>query len=72
MAFAQFRIAHGSYPNELSELTPEYLPRAILNPFNAEAFRYRKDEAGMILSGVRSNGREPIEFRIRKRAPQSS
>jgi hypothetical protein len=71
-ALEQFRFAHGSYPDELSNLVPDYLPRAVLNPYDGKPFGYRKDETGVVLSGTRSHGREPIEFRFRKRAPQSS
>jgi hypothetical protein len=51
-ALEQFRADHGAYPNELSSLVPEYLPGPILDPFDGEPIRYRKDETGIVLRSV--------------------
>jgi hypothetical protein len=59
VALEQFHIAHGNYPNEASQLTPEYLPETILDPFDGESIRYRKDGAGFELHSVGSKLNDP-------------
>jgi hypothetical protein len=53
-ALEQFRSAHGSYPDALSNLVPKYFPGPVLDPFSGEPIRYRKDETGIVLGSVGS------------------
>jgi hypothetical protein len=74
VALEQFRIEHGSYPDDASKLIPEYLPSPILDPFNGEPLVYRKDGAGFVLHSVgsKSDGGNPdhrvgrITFAVRR------
>ena len=43
LALLAYRIDHEVYPKSLEELTPGYLPAAVLDPFSGEAFRYRAE-----------------------------
>jgi hypothetical protein len=53
LALEQFRAAHsGQYPGALSELTPDYLPAAPLDPFDGQPLRYRKQAAGYLLYSI--------------------
>ncbi len=53
LALEQFRAARGNrYPGALSELTPEYLPTPLLDPFDGQPLRYRKQGAGYVLYSI--------------------
>jgi hypothetical protein len=54
VALEQFRKAHSVYPNDLSELVPEYLSKAVLDPFDGAAIQYRKDGSRFVLRSIRS------------------
>ena len=51
-ALEQFRIEHGIYPNDLSDLIPQYFPGPGLDPFSGAPIRYQKDETGIVLRSV--------------------
>jgi len=56
VALEQFRAAHpGRYPAALSELTPNYLPAPLLDPFDGKPLRYRQKGAGYVLYSVGPN-----------------
>ena len=53
VALEQFRAAHlGRYPDSLSELAPDYLSGAPLDPFDGQSLRYRKENGGYLLYSV--------------------
>ncbi|MCH7751256.1 MAG: hypothetical protein IH898_03755 [Planctomycetes bacterium] len=43
LALLAYRLDHGEYPETLAQLTPDYLPEAVLDPFSGENFRYRAE-----------------------------
>lgn len=53
LALEQYRAGHnGQYPGALSDLTPDYLPAAPLDPFDGQPLRYRKQAAGYLLYSI--------------------
>jgi hypothetical protein len=53
VALEQFRTAHDNrYPATLSELTPNYLDATLMDPFDGQTLRYRKQGAGYVLYSV--------------------
>ena len=40
LALLAYRLDHEKYPETLAQLTPDYLPEAVLDPFSGENFRY--------------------------------
>ncbi len=42
IAIERFRIAHGGYPENLSELDPEFLDATFIDPWSMGPFRYRR------------------------------
>jgi len=69
VALEQFRAAHNNrYPSDLSQLTPEYLVGAVLDPFDGQPLRYKANGSGYVLysvgpdlrddSGLRMSGKE--------------
>ncbi|HTL17343.1 MAG TPA: hypothetical protein VL793_08905, partial [Patescibacteria group bacterium] len=53
-ALEQFRAEHGIYPDDPSQLMPQYLTNEILDPFDGGPICYRKDVTGFVLSYVSS------------------
>jgi hypothetical protein len=53
VALEQFRAAHDNrYPASLSELTPKYLDAPLMDPFDGQPLRYRKQDAGYVLYSI--------------------
>jgi len=53
VALEQFRAAHDNrYPAALSELTPNYLDATLMDPFDGQSLRYRKQGAGYVLYSI--------------------
>ena len=53
VALEQFRAAHNNrYPASLSELTPKYLDAPLMDPFDGQPLRYRKQDAGYVLYSI--------------------
>jgi hypothetical protein len=53
VALEQFRAAHNNrYPAGLSELTPDYLAATLMDPFDGQPLRYRKQDAGYVLYSI--------------------
>ncbi|HOB73753.1 MAG TPA: hypothetical protein PKG54_04435 [Phycisphaerae bacterium] len=46
LAAERFRLEKGRFPNQLAELTPEYLPEPPVDPFNGRILRYNVDAQG--------------------------
>ncbi len=53
VALEQFRAAHNNlYPAGLSELTPNYLVATLMDPFDGQPLRYRKQGDGYVLYSI--------------------
>jgi hypothetical protein len=53
VALEQFRAAHDNrYPATLSELTPNYLDATLMDSFDGQPLRYRKQGAGYVLYSI--------------------
>jgi hypothetical protein len=53
VALEQFRAAHNNrYPASLSELAPNYLDATLMDPFDGQPLRYRKQDAGYVLYSI--------------------
>ena len=53
VALEQFRAAHDNrYPTTLSELAPDYLNTTLMDPFDGQPLRYRKQGAGYVLYSI--------------------
>jgi len=53
LALEQFRAAHGNrYPAGLSDLIPTYLDAPLMDPFDGQPLRYRKQGAGYVLYSI--------------------
>jgi hypothetical protein len=58
-ALAAYRADHGSYPQQLGELSPRYLARVPVDVFaGGAALHYRRQDAGYLLYSVGPNGRD--------------
>jgi hypothetical protein len=58
-ALAEFRADHGSYPQQLGELSPRYLARVPVDIFAGDAtLHYQRQDAGYLLYSVGPNGRD--------------
>ena len=65
VALEQFRAAHNNrYPAGLSELTPDYLAATLMDPFDGQPLRFRKQGAGYMLysigSDLKDDGGKPM------------
>jgi hypothetical protein len=65
VALEQFRAAHNNrYPAGLSELTPDYLGAPLLDPFDGQPLRFRKQAAGYVIysigSDLKDDGGKPM------------
>ena len=65
LALEQFRAAHNNrYPAGLSELTPNYLVTILMDPFDGQPLRYRKQDDGYVLysigSDLKDDGGKPM------------
>jgi hypothetical protein len=64
LAIRRYRLDHGSDPNTLEELVPDYLPAVPRDPFAAGPLKYRPDGSGHRLWSVgpdgRNDGAEPM------------
>jgi hypothetical protein len=56
LALEQFRAARNNrYPAGLSELTPNYLVTILMDPFDGQPLRYRKQDDGYVLYSIGSD-----------------
>jgi len=65
VALEQFRAAHNNrYPIGLSELTPDYLVATLMDPFDGQPLRYRKQGDGYVLYSIgpdlKNDGGKPM------------
>ncbi len=57
IALKRFQLKHGYYPENISELTPEFLPTIPLDPVDGQPLRYRRNADGLfMLYSVGANG----------------
>jgi hypothetical protein len=54
VALRRYRLDYGSYPDDLSALTPAYLDQLPMNPVTGKPPTYARDGAGFTLSATRS------------------
>ena len=66
VALEQFRAAHHQYPSALSELTPTYSGAMLMDPFDGQPLRYRKQSAGYVLYSVGPNLKDDGGERMNK------
>ena len=52
LAAKRYRLTHGSWPQELSDMVPEFLDAVPRDPFGEEPMRYRQDENGVRIWSV--------------------
>ncbi len=58
LGLAGYHAAHGVYPRELAELTPEFLPELPKDPFSEKNYIYKSSESGYVLYSVGPNGKD--------------
>jgi hypothetical protein len=59
IAVKRYELKHGGYPENLSELTPDFLPSVPLDPVDGEPLHYRKNNQGtFLLYSVGPNGKD--------------
>jgi hypothetical protein len=54
----------GRYPDALSQLTPDYLAAAPVDPFDGQSLRYRKEAAGYLLYSIGPDLRDDSGWRM--------
>ena len=57
-ALAGYRAKFGSYPQELSQLAPRYIPKVPRDLFSGRSFRYEADSDDFLLYSVGTNGKD--------------
>lgn len=58
-ALERYRLKHGTYPESLTALVPEFLPRVPLDPGSRQPLQYRRTSDGLFrLWSVGSDGRD--------------
>ena len=59
IALKRFQLKHGSFPQQLAELTPEFLASVPLDPVDGQPLRYRLNADGSFtLYSVAENGKD--------------
>lgn len=56
VALRRYRLDHGSYPEVLPQLVPEYLPWVPIDPFTGRPLEYAKQAGGFELHAHRAKG----------------
>ena len=56
IAIEQYEAEHGTYPKELAELVPTYLPKIPTDPITDGPFAYRTTDTGYLLYSLGGNG----------------
>jgi hypothetical protein len=49
---SRYRIANGTIPDQLASLSPRFLPRELLDPFDGKPLRYKKDGNAYVVYSV--------------------
>jgi hypothetical protein len=63
IACERFRLKHNRWPENLAELSPEFLPAVPLDPYDGQPLRYTKLEDGVIIHSI---GPKPEPGRARR------
>ena len=58
MAAARFHGAHGSWPENLNELKPQFLDSVSTDPFDGAPLRYRRLNKGCVIYSIDSDGQD--------------
>lgn len=58
VALRRYRLDHGSYPDALAQLVPQYLPWVPIDPFSGHPPEYAKQAGGFELRAHRAKGHE--------------
>lgn len=56
VALAEHRLKHGSYPDSLQALTPDFLPSLPTDPFSGQPLHYQRHGSSYLLYSVGDNG----------------
>jgi hypothetical protein len=60
-ALERFRLAEGHLPDSLADLTPTFLDRVPLDPFDEKPVRYRKLPVGYVLYSIGRDGQDDFD-----------
>jgi hypothetical protein len=55
MAVERYRLAHGTLPETLADLVPDYLAETPLDPYDGKPLRYKKLEKGYVVYSIGPN-----------------
>jgi hypothetical protein len=71
VALAAHRADHGTYPETLEALTPQYIEELPADPWSGKSFCYRREESGFVLYSVDHDGQDNggVEFDVNQRGP---
>jgi len=56
IAVERYRQAHGRFPDQLTDLAPEFLDAVPLDPFDDQPLRYRAEDTGVIIYSLGADG----------------
>ncbi len=56
LAIERYRLAKGSLPKELADLTPRYIDKVPIDPFDGKPLRYKLTEPGYIVYNIGEDG----------------
>ena len=63
-ALKRFKLTHGRYPQDLTELRPDFIAELPLDPFTGKNFIYRQEKKKFLLYSVGENGIDDISKAI--------
>jgi hypothetical protein len=58
IALAGYRAKHGSYPDELAKLSPEFIAKLPLDRISGNPLKYRREDDGYVVYSVGRNGED--------------
>ena len=58
LSVERFRLQHGTLPNKLDELVPQFLSAVPPDPFDGQPLRYRRLEKGFVIYSIGSDGED--------------
>jgi hypothetical protein len=58
VAAVRYRRTHGSWPEALAELVPDYLSQIPQDPYAEGPFRYRRLPTGLVIYSIGRDGRD--------------
>ena len=54
----RYRLARGTWPSDLNELVPEFLPGPPIDPFDGQALRFRRENEQVVIYSVGPDRRD--------------